>query len=303
VFGQVRFLFPSHTKPARSNIPLSTPVLGAWYQFFERTVVYHTHNRVKIPIGYRRDGLAELTSKLAPFTYRVDTEKVVDLPPFTKHRKDVVLSPETREYYDTLDKHGVCHIAYDTVIAQFPPTELLRLHQITCGYYVNTEGKVVRLGGTPDKVTATLEILDSIGEEPVVIFTRFREDVAILQDYLVKNGNTSSVLVGGNNQLEEWKEGKTQILIANMAAGAAGVDLTRARLAIFYSVGFSATEMHQALYRVRRANSDKTKPVVYWLLIAQRTVDVHIWNTISDKSDNETLINESLTNPLANDIL
>ena len=63
-----------------------------------------------------------------------------------------------------------------------------------------------------------------------------------------------------------------------ISAGGVGVDLTRARYSIFYSLSFSLGEYDQALARVHRPG--QTRPVEHIHLVARNTVDVKIMRAL-----------------------
>jgi superfamily II DNA or RNA helicase len=138
-----------------------------------------------------------------------------------------------------------------------------------------------------------LGLLEEIGDEPVVIFTSYKEEVNIISDVLQSSGGTYSKLTGDDHSEEDWRSGKTQYLIANISAGNAGIDLTRARYVIYWSLGYSATEYEQSIARVSRPNQVQDT-VFYYYLMYDNTLDKIIYETLKTKSD----IKERLLNAL-----
>ena len=99
---------------------------------------------------------------------------------------------------------------------------------------------------------------------------------------------TARELSGSRHELEEWQDGAGQVLAVQIQAGGLGVDLTRAAYCIYYSLGFSLSEYEQSLARVHRPG--QTRPVAYYHLIAEHTVDRREMNQRADDRGLETLV-------------
>ena len=69
----------------------------------------------------------------------------------------------------------------------------------------------------------------------------------------------SMELSGRRDELKRWQDGEAQVLAVQIDAGSEGVDLTRARYSIFYSVWFSLGKYDQALARVAPARTDEAR--------------------------------------------
>ena len=129
------------------------------------------------------------------------------------------------------------------------------------------------------KLKECLAILDEIGGKPVVIFTRFQEDVRKLQQDIPG----AKLLVGGCHEHIEWQAGEGQVLIANIAAGSTGVNLSRARYCIYYSIGHSRTDYNQSRYRIRRPGSDLAYPIAYYHILMEGSIDIAIRRALASK--------------------
>jgi SNF2 family DNA or RNA helicase len=90
-------------------------------------------------------------------------------------------------------------------------------------------------------------------------------------------------LSGKRNELRRWQDGEAQVLAVQIDAGAEGVDLTRARYSIFYSVGYSLGRYDQAKKRTHRPG--QMKPVTHIHLVARGTVDVKIMRALEKRAD------------------
>ena len=77
--------------------------------------------------------------------------------------------------------------------------------------------------------------------------------------------------------------GDIDIMGVQISAGGLGIDLTRACLAINYSVGYSLSDYEQWLARMHRPG--QTRPVRYINLVVEDSVDEAVYRAIEKKQD------------------
>jgi SNF2 family DNA or RNA helicase len=139
-----------------------------------------------------------------------------------------------------------------------------------------------RIDSSKQKLLA--DTLEDIGaDEPVVVFCRFTADLLAVHEACGEMGLTSMELSGKRSELKSWQEGGAQVLAVQIDAGSEGVDFTRARYSIFYSVGYSLGKYDQARKRTHRPG--QVKPVTHIHLIARATVDVKIMRALERRAD------------------
>jgi len=280
-YGQVNFLSGER-------------VLGKWYSFYYRHCILKRVENFDMIVGYKN--LEDLTERVNPFTMLVETEKVLDLPPVRHIERSIPMPKGFAKFYTEFEDEMLAEYGDDLLIANNKLIHALRLHQLTSGYFISKENKHVEV--LSPKLDELMNVLDEIGGEPVVVFTRFRHDVELISKALVKAKITYKVLVGGKHEHEEWQAGDGQVLIANLSAGSAGVNLDRARYAIYYSLGHSRTDYDQSLYRIRRDGSDRSKFIVYYHLIMENTVDEEIRTAMKGKGQVSDYLLKRIENKL-----
>lgn len=293
VYGQVRYLDPVRLP----RVGWSSQILGKYTDFFDHYTNYYVHDNIKIPKGYKNQD--ELREILNPFTLYVDSELVLDLPKVLDIERIVPMNKAIRTAYQDMGNNFLVRMEHEVVTADSILEQGLRLHQITSGYLPNGVGEATAIVADKEnpKLQATLEILDELGGKPVVIFTRFREDVRILQRNLESNGYSVRLLTGSVNQQMEWQyEGQGQVLIANIQAGGEAVDLTRARYCIYYSIGHSRSSFVQSLARIRRVGADLDHPVTYYHLMMENSVDLLIREAMTHKGEFADYLKSGITN-------
>lgn len=306
VYGQVAFLDPYYNRGY-----LYSNLFGSYSNFFDAYVNYYVSGSIKIPVKntptlstYKN--IDKLMKAIDPFTFRMETEDAVDLPPTMFIRRTVKPSKELRKAYDEMAKDMVVHFGDKLAVVDTVLVQSLRLAQMTGGYaipyHIDVNGdyvskqSIIEIPNGDCKLQGLLDILDEVGKEPVVVFTRFTEDVNRISHKLRSLGYDVKELTGRLHQHKEFQAGAGDILVANLAAGSTSVTLTRARIVIDYSLGHSRTDYIQSRFRCRRPESDLNKPVVYYQLAVENTIDETILDGLETKGNMVDILRSHLTN-------
>ena len=212
-------------------------------------------------------------------TFRVDID-VLDLPEATDTVRHVLLPDTAKSAYNQLAKDFVAGVRSGMVTASNALSRLVKLREITCGFVIDDDGVTVDLHHARDSVLA--ETFEEIGDEPVVVFCEFKEDVervkSVCDDMKLRYGEVTGAkkdTVGGKFPPD------TDVLICNTRSGGLGLNLVAARYAVFYSVGFSLSDHLQARRRVHRGGQHKT--VTYIHLVSPGTVDEQVYQALKSK--------------------
>ena len=237
--------------------------------------------------GYQRkqitgfQNLDRLEAQMSRITFKVGDE-VLDLPPATDVTYHCVLTGEAARIYKDLEEDFVARVKDGTVTAANAMVKLLRLQQVTGGCVPTDDHTIHRIDSAKQKLLA--DTLEDIGkDEPVVVFCRFTADLMAVHEACEGMGLTSMELSGKRDELKRWQDGEAQVLAVQIDAGSEGVDFTRARYSIFYSVGYSLGKYDQARKRTHRPG--QTKPVTHIHLIARGTVDGKIMRALEKRAD------------------
>ena len=237
--------------------------------------------------------LDELERLMSRVTYRVGKE-VLDLPPETDVTYHCDLGSEARRIYKDIEEDFVAQVRDGVVTAANAMVKILRLQQVANGIAKTDDGVDHRIDTAKQKLLA--DTLEDIGPgEPVVVFCWFHLDLDAvhesclsLQAGLTEEDKASGryqtlELSGRRDELKQWQEGAAQVLAVQIQAGGEGVDFTRARYSIFYSVGYMLGKYMQARSRTHRPG--QTNPVEHIHLIARNTVDVKIMRALEKRAE------------------
>lgn len=230
-------------------------------------------------VGYQK--LDELEALMSRITFRVGPE-VLDLPPTVHVTYYCELSPEARRIYKDLDSDFVAEYLSGRITASNALAKLTKLAQLANGIVKNDQGIEHRIDSTKQKLLT--DTLEDIGkDEPVVVFCRFHLDLDAVHEASRARGFTSLELSGRRDELKQWQDGGAQVLAVQISAGGVGVNLTRARYCIYYSVSFSLGDYEQSEKRVHRPGQNR--PVEYIHLLARNTVDEKIARALKKRAD------------------
>jgi SNF2 family DNA or RNA helicase len=273
IFGPFRFL----------DITIYGPAFGPFKQKFS---VMGGYKNKQIVDFKNQDELRQLMSRI---TFRVGKE-VLDLPPETSVTYYCELTGGAARVYHDLYKEMVAGVKEGVITAKNAMVKVLRLAQIIGGCVPTDDGVEVRIDTA--KLQLLADTLEDIGdEEPVAVFCWFHADMNGVHETCAKLGLQSLELSGRRDELKRWQDGEAQVLAVQIQAGGEGVDFTRARYSIFYSVGYQLAKYEQAKARVHRPG--QTRPVQHIHLLAKNTVDVKIMRALERRADViESLLSE-----------
>lgn len=232
--------------------------------------------------------LDELKETHAKFSFRVEGD-VLNLPPAMHEHRTFDLCPAARRAYDEFEKELTAEVAEGTITADNALTKLLRLQQMTGGNLVLDEGddgtrKQVVIDEGKKKLLADM-LSDLPTDEPIVVCTKFRHDLAAVRDVAEQQGRRYGEVSGQQKDLTEHAQMPEDIdvLGVQIQSGGTGIDLTRARYVFLYSVGYSLLDYEQFLCRVHRPG--QTRTTFFYHLLANSSVDQRVYKALDQKRD------------------
>ncbi len=242
--------------------------------------------------------LDDLHERMYRVTYRCRANEVLDLPPAVDMTRTCTLEKATRQAYDSMADDLIAAVKQGIITADNALVKLLRLAQIVNGHATTEDGDSVSLG--TEKRDLLGDVLDDLHgdytltqQEPVVVFTRFRPDLRAIREVAADKGLRHGELSGRANDLQQWHDGKLDLLAVQLQAGGVGIDLTRARYCIYYSHDFSLGNDEQTRARVHRPG--QTRTVTYIHLVAEGTIDETIRKALERRADVVEAVLEGLT--------
>ena len=269
---------------------------GSYYTFRTRYAIMKTANfggkSVQIVVGYRN--LDELSEKLRPFSYRVLKDDCLDLPDKIYMKRSVQLSLEQKKVYEQMKQMALAEMNGKMMSTATVLTQLMRLHQITCGHFTADDGSIQKIKS--NRLDELMDVLEEI-EGKVVIWAHYQNDVETIVEHLKKKyGDNSIVDYYGRTRPENrqsnidkfQKDEGCRFFIGTPATGGYGITLTQASNVIYYSNGYDLEKRMQSEDRAHRIGQKKS--VTYVDMIADDTVDEKIVKSLRKKVNIATQI-------------
>jgi SNF2 family DNA or RNA helicase len=249
----------------------------------ERKMPSHTFKQI---VGYRH--LDELKSKLDNFAFRVTKDECLDLPDKIYLRRDVELTAEQKRAYDQMKQMALAVLDEGLVTTNNALTQLMRLHQIVCGYVKLDDGQELALPN--NRLPELMELLaESDGK--VIIWANYRRNIEDIKLAIQKEyGMTSVATYYGDTRTEDRQQivedfsnpdHELRFFVGNPTTGGYGLTLVSSHTVIYYSNSFDLEKRLQSEDRAHRIG--QTEKVTYIDLIAASTVDEHIVKALRNK--------------------
>lgn len=255
-------------------------VFGSSYVAFRNKYAVLGGPQKKWVAGYQN--VQDLEDKMAPLTYRVTKrEALPDLPSEQELTQSTTLKPEAMRIYKSLEREMIAEIEGETITAANAMVKMLRLQQLTGGSLPTDDGKYHQVDDGKKLLLA--DVVEDLGDKPVVIFCRFRADIDAAHEACKEAGAASMELSGVRNDLEEWQAGKGQALVVQVQSGSVGISLVRASVAIYYSLSSSLAEFDQSRARIHRPGQKHN--CLYLYLVAKGTIDEQILESLRAREE------------------
>ena len=242
--------------------------------------------RVQLIGSYKR--LDELAEKLKIFSYRVLKEDCLDLPEKVYTRREVELTEEQSKAYSTMKSAALALLKGKMATAPHVLTQMMRLHQITCGHLKNDDGTVTEIKN--NRIKELVNLLEEV-EGKVIIWANYVHDIKhIVKTISDEFGEDSIVQYYGavssedrQKAIEKFQnpDSKARFFIGNPQTGGYGITLTAANTVVYYSNGYDLEKRLQSEDRAHRIG--QTKSVTYVDFIAPKTVDEKIVKALRSK--------------------
>jgi SNF2 family DNA or RNA helicase len=231
--------------------------------------------------------LNELSESLKPFSYRVLKEDCLDLPPKSWTKRHVILTGEQRKIYDQMKKTALATLNGKVTSTMTVLTQLMRLHQITCGHFTADDGSTQLIDN--NRIKELMNILEET-EGKAIIWANYQKDITtIIKSIVEEYGSGSVVDYYGLTPQDERQDNirkfqndeECRFLVGTPQTGGYGITLTQANTVIYYSNGYDLEKRLQSEDRAHRIGQNKN--VTYIDIIAEDTVDEKIQKSLRKK--------------------
>jgi SNF2 family DNA or RNA helicase len=164
---------------------------------------------------------------------------------------------------------------------------MMKLSQMTSGFMNDENGDEVVIGQS--KLNLLCEVVSEIKrDEPLVIFARFKRDIAQIKTALGKVGYKVAELSGSRNEWREWRQGKFQVIVVQLQAGGVGINFTKCgekqcKYCIYYGKDFNWGNYKQSIKRIHRPGQKET--TIFITLVMDDTIDEKIEKVLESRGN------------------
>jgi SNF2 family DNA or RNA helicase len=262
---------------------------ASYYSFRNRYAIMKTmHVRGRsVQVVSKFQNLSELSDVVKTFSDRVLKEDCLDLPPKNFTKRHIILTHDQRKIYEQMKKAAMAVLNGKVTTTMTVLTQLMRLHQITCGHFTADDGTTQLIPN--NRITELMNILEET-EGKVIIWANYQRDVnQIIKNVTEKYGEDSIVDYYGltpqedrQDNIRKFQNGsECRFLIGTPQTGGYGITLTQANTVVYYSNGYDLEKRLQSEDRAHRIGQKKN--VTYIDLIAEDTVDEKIVEALRKK--------------------
>lgn len=240
-------------------------------------------------VGYRPGAPEDFKRLIEPFFLgRPKMLVAKELPPLTRRRLYVDMSTEQSAKYDEALAGLLGIIDAEGEAKEVETTKLTSL--IYCQQIVNST-ELLGIEGRSKKLDALIDLLTEgdLSDEKVIVYTRFRKMVDIIERELTKKKIPCTRITGAENEDQRSLNKKafqdpknpTRVIVINSAARQ-GVNLQAAKALIFFDTPWSAGDYLQILGRMIRIGSTHDAVFAYHL-ITRDTIDEKVQQVLGKK--------------------
>lgn len=191
------------------------------------------------------------------FLHRSKADVLADLPTDIPSTIEVEMSDVQAKAYKALKKNMIAEIGGEILAATDPLSLRTRLLQTAAATpVVNDMNQVTALRMPSAKVTALLELVESMGDEPLVVFAQSRKLIELSHDQL-KKAKVEARLVTGSlsaaerqESIDAFQAGDAQVILLTLGAGSEGIELSRSDTVVMLQRSYRQLENDQAIERV-----------------------------------------------------
>jgi SNF2 family DNA or RNA helicase len=211
----------------------------------------------------------------------------LDLPPKNFTKRHIQLTKEQRVLYEQMKKNALAILNGKVTSTVTVLTQLMRLHQITCGHFTADDSSVQEVKS--NRVDELMDVLSEI-EGKAIIWAHYQHDIEkIIQCISDEYGSGSVVSYYGLTPQEDRQDNirkfqndpECRFIVGTPQTGGYGITLTQANTVIYYSNGYDLEKRLQSEDRAHRIGQKKS--VTYIDIIAEDTVDEKIVKALRDK--------------------
>lgn len=242
--------------------------------------------------SFKNGATKETVSKMvSEKSITVSKEQCISLPP--RHFKEV---PVVLEDSAMIDYAKVLHNIISYIVDldgekiyvrnQAFLAKMMKLREMATGFYIDDLRDTHNM--SENKLCALVDLVKKIGNNQIIIWCNFVYEIECIKERLESLGYTVATAYRKTKKLDDniqdFKNNRVQIMIANPQTLKYGVTFVNCRYAIYNSLSYSYDDYYQSRDRIYRIG--QKHECVYYHLISEDTIDEEIYYCLKNKQNN-----------------
>lgn len=203
-----------------------------------------------------------------------------DLPASSVIDISVIMPPEAKRQYKTLQKEMLAEIAEGEITAPSAATLCNKLLQLTSGAVYDEDRNILPVHTA--KIDALRAIVTKHKGEPILVLCSFKHESARVLDAI------KGAEMFDERRLTDWQAGKIPVWVADARSLSHGIDglQVSCRIAVWVSLTYSHETYVQTNARLIRTG--QTAETLIYRLTCSGTIDDAVAEALRDKSDTQS---------------
>ena len=220
----------------------------------------------------------EISAKMQDVTVSLKAEDWLEVPDLIESDIRIALSPTESKAYRDFERDQLLSIEGKDIEAVTAAALANKLLQFTGGAMYDTEHGWHTVSDA--KLRALEDIIETAGDEPVLVFYQFKHELARLQERF--KALQPVTFSGEPETLRQWNEGKIRLLLCQPASVQYGLNMqSGGHIIVWYTPTWNLEQYQQANARLHRQGQER--PVLCYRLICEGTIDDRVISAVSAK--------------------
>ena len=253
-----------------------------FYRF--RNTYFYSYGYGNYQWSISKENREKIMTKIKEQAIFFSKADALDLPEQIFEKRYVEMESAQQKVYQDMFSENIAYFKDKVSISSTELTKLMKLREITSGFFFDDNGKAVTI--SEKKLDVLMEVLEDIGDHQVTIFCNFKWEVEKIKHRL---GERAVILSGEVSQrekdknIEMFKDDVVQYLIANVASAGHGLNLQNCNYVVYFSLSYS-NELHkQSQDRFHRQG--QINKVTYFYLLMKESIDELLYKVLVKKAN------------------
>jgi SNF2 family DNA or RNA helicase len=183
-----------------------------------------------------------------------------------------------KKAYEQMRDHMIANVG-ELLVAPNPLSQLMRLNQLAAACAEIDDDYNVTLVNPSPKVDDLVDLLDEMGDEPLVVAAVSRHLIELASERLTKLNIPHGLVTGAQSSYERaqavdhFQAGRHRVILLTFGAGAEGLTLTRASRLLCMQESYSSIQNQQMYDRIYRIGSEQHDSIQIIKQITPHTVE------------------------------